>query len=272
MGKIKCPACLRDVAAESTSVGLTKFLCNVHKADLDRYLQGVVGTPPAHSKVSETQLTLHEILEDLRQDALSIAEHYDDSVYQHANYPTQYARSNMNGVFGEAEKRIQQALTSVKSEMNSPSSRKVSSSDGKSVACEDCGWGYEEPGFTDLVLPNDIWAKVAPTNAILCPNCICKRLDKAEVIVTRLSAHFRNADILVKSTTEQDYQERDGVKYLIGPYTFEHRQAYLEIQMKLYLHRHPKATRARAKRVAMNKWRLVVNKSVEATEVSNDTE
>lgn len=59
---------------------------------------------------SSNDSKVEEILEELRQDALSIAEHYDDTTYQHANYRTMHGRSNMNGVFGEAEKKIKSAI------------------------------------------------------------------------------------------------------------------------------------------------------------------
>jgi hypothetical protein len=46
--------------------------------------------------------------------------------------------------------------------------------------CLDCGRHYgNEYGFPDLVLPNDVWAKISPTGdegGMLCPSCICKRL------------------------------------------------------------------------------------------------
>lgn len=60
--------------------------------------------------VKDVESEIDAILEDLRQDALAIAEHYNDAVCQHANYPTMHVRSNMNGVFGEAEKKLRELL------------------------------------------------------------------------------------------------------------------------------------------------------------------
>jgi hypothetical protein len=46
-------------------------------------------------------------------------------------------------------------------------------------ACYDCGRHYgDEYGFPDLVLPNDVWAKISPRGdegGLLCPSCICRR-------------------------------------------------------------------------------------------------
>jgi hypothetical protein len=46
-------------------------------------------------------------------------------------------------------------------------------------ACYDCGRRYGDVyGFPDLVLPNDLWAKISPSGdegGLLCPSCICRR-------------------------------------------------------------------------------------------------
>jgi hypothetical protein len=45
--------------------------------------------------------------------------------------------------------------------------------------CADCGMEYGT--FPDLILPDDVWARIAPREGkygILCPTCIAKRLDK----------------------------------------------------------------------------------------------
>ena len=46
--------------------------------------------------------------------------------------------------------------------------------------CYDCGRRYgNEFGFPDLVVPNDVWQKIAPLNdegGLLCPSCMCRRL------------------------------------------------------------------------------------------------
>lgn len=48
-----------------------------------------------------------------------------------------------------------------------------------SAHCADCGMEYGT--FPDMILPDDVWARIAPNeggNGILCPTCIAKRLDK----------------------------------------------------------------------------------------------
>ncbi len=48
--------------------------------------------------------------------------------------------------------------------------------------CNDCGLDYDDDGFQDLVLPNDLWAKISPTgdvNGLLCPTCLIRALFKA---------------------------------------------------------------------------------------------
>lgn len=47
----------------------------------------------------------------------------------------------------------------------------------KVAACYDCGLPYNDPGFSDLVVPNDIWLKISPTGhegGLLCPSCMVK--------------------------------------------------------------------------------------------------
>lgn len=45
--------------------------------------------------------------------------------------------------------------------------------------CIDCGRKYgDEYGFPDLLVPNDVWAKISPTEhegGLLCPSCMCRR-------------------------------------------------------------------------------------------------
>lgn len=46
------------------------------------------------------------------------------------------------------------------------------------AVCYDCGLPYEE--FQDMVVPNDIWELISPTNfkgaGLLCPTCMANRL------------------------------------------------------------------------------------------------
>lgn len=55
------------------------------------------------------------------------------------------------------------------------------------LGCLDCGEPYGSPRFPDLVIDNDAFAKIAPNppdGGLLCPNCICARLEKAGVETT----------------------------------------------------------------------------------------
>lgn len=64
----------------------------------------------------------------------------------------------------------------------------------KKSKCFDCGWQYGAEGWVDLVLPNWAWNKISPRGnggGILCPNCICKRLEQADIRVVRLLPDFK---------------------------------------------------------------------------------
>lgn len=59
--------------------------------------------------------------------------------------------------------------------------------------CYDCGLAYGEPGFADLVVPHDIWAKISPTgdeNGLLCPTCMVRAAEKAGL--SNVRAKFRS--------------------------------------------------------------------------------
>ncbi|KKL56668.1 hypothetical protein LCGC14_2243070 [marine sediment metagenome] len=50
--------------------------------------------------------------------------------------------------------------------------------------CHDCHRPYNDPGFQDLVIPNDIWRQISPTKdegGLLCPSCLCARLETAGI-------------------------------------------------------------------------------------------
>lgn len=49
-------------------------------------------------------------LEALRREVLKIAEHFHDAEYQRQNFPTMHSRSNINGVFGEAEAALESII------------------------------------------------------------------------------------------------------------------------------------------------------------------
>lgn len=58
--------------------------------------------------------------------------------------------------------------------------------------CWDCGRSYgNEHGFPDLIVSDDVWAKISPTGhegGLLCPSCICRRAFEAGV--EDAEAHF----------------------------------------------------------------------------------
>lgn len=50
------------------------------------------------------------------------------------------------------------------------------------AACYDCGLPYSDPGFADLLVPNDVWNKAGPTGhegGLLCPTCLVRACEKA---------------------------------------------------------------------------------------------
>lgn len=50
--------------------------------------------------------------------------------------------------------------------------------------CHDCERPYTDGGFPDLIIPFWAWKQISPTgdyNGLLCPSCICKRLDAADI-------------------------------------------------------------------------------------------
>lgn len=63
-------------------------------------------------------------------------------------------------------------------------SKKDEARSSAGAACFDCGRAYDDPGFQDLVLDDDVWACISPTGnegGLLCPSCICKRLHVAGI-------------------------------------------------------------------------------------------
>jgi len=50
--------------------------------------------------------------------------------------------------------------------------------------CNDCGLAYGRGGFADLIVPDNVWELINPSDyvggGLLCPNCICARLRRVE--------------------------------------------------------------------------------------------
>lgn len=67
------------------------------------------------------------------------------------------------------------------------------------VGCMDCGLPYGDPGFADLFVPHDVWAKISPTGdegGILCPTCMVRAAVKAGV---ETSAIFRSGPFFAEN-------------------------------------------------------------------------
>jgi hypothetical protein len=55
------------------------------------------------------------------------------------------------------------------------------------IRCEDCQRPYGKPGFPDLVIPDADWKRISTTQdegGLLCPSCICARLECAGIETT----------------------------------------------------------------------------------------
>lgn len=52
------------------------------------------------------------------------------------------------------------------------------------LGCLDCGEKYGSPRFPDLIIDNEAFAVIAPNppdGGLICPNCICARLEMASL-------------------------------------------------------------------------------------------
>jgi hypothetical protein len=69
------------------------------------------------------------------------------------------------------------------------------------ACCFDCRRAYgDEYGFPDLIVSNDVWAKISPTGndgGLLCPSCLCRRAYDAGI--ENVAAVFRSGPFV---TTE----------------------------------------------------------------------
>lgn len=79
--------------------------------------------------------------------------------------------------------------------------------------CEDCGRNYADDGFQDLVLPNDVWAKISSTgdeNGLLCPSCIVARCVKAGI---ECKAMWRSGPFYQDEEVEEEKAEPEYIQY-----------------------------------------------------------
>jgi hypothetical protein len=59
--------------------------------------------------------------------------------------------------------------------------------------CLDCGLTYDDPGFCDLVVSDEVWRAISPTGhegGLLCPTCMCRAARKAGL--EGVAASFRS--------------------------------------------------------------------------------
>lgn len=72
----------------------------------------------------------------------------------------------------------------------------------KIAQCYDCKRAYGKPGFPDLIIPVEIWRQISPTKnegGLLCPSCICARLEKQKI---KCYGAFMSGPILSVSVIE----------------------------------------------------------------------
>lgn len=65
--------------------------------------------------------------------------------------------------------------------------------------CYDCGLSYDDPGFSDLVVPDDVWLKISPTGhsgGLLCPTCMVRRAEHAGL--ESIQAVFRSGPFVAR--------------------------------------------------------------------------
>lgn len=74
----------------------------------------------------------------------------------------------------------------------------------KYCQCYDCGAPYHD--FEDMVIPNDLWEKINPTehegSGILCPTCIVNRLNYLSLWYDILSPLKRIDNLADKTITK----------------------------------------------------------------------
>lgn len=71
-------------------------------------------------------------------------------------------------------------------------------------------------------------------------------------------SNYKKADHRLVQPRPEHYKKRDDVDVLCGPYSLEQRDAFFDVQISLYLTRHPERARKDAKQAAFMKWRNLV--------------
>lgn len=105
-----------------------------------------------------------------------------------------------------------------------------------SLGCIDCGERYGSPRFPDLLIEQEAWNKIAPNHdegGILCPNCICARLETAGL--SKVRSAFRSGPLISDGRVE-DWLPRRSYKAeeagsIPAPATVELQPGWLEKQI-----------------------------------------
>jgi hypothetical protein len=88
--------------------------------------------------------------------------------------------------------------------MPNPDEKDIVDDEKPRAHCADCGRPYgDEYGFPDLVVSDDVWAKISgPTgNGLLCPSCLCHRSHNAGV--KNAVAVFRSGPFVVYDIVDE---------------------------------------------------------------------
>ncbi len=76
--------------------------------------------------------------------------------------------------------------------------------------CYDCGLLYGSPAWIELVIPNDIWAKITPSihkeGGLLCPTCMAKRC--ADLGLENISAQIFSGPFEIKHIETEVIKEK----------------------------------------------------------------
>lgn len=67
--------------------------------------------------------------------------------------------------------------------------------------CMGCCLPYDDPGFADLVVPNDVWARISPAGhegGLLCPTCMVRAAAKAGL--AGVQATFRSGPFVIAAS------------------------------------------------------------------------
>ncbi len=92
------------------------------------------------------------------------------------------------------------------------------------ASCYDCDLPYDDDGFEDFIIPNDIWRRISPTGddgGILCAVCICRRVKRAGMSnipgafmsgpIDTVSPHLMQAYGMAENLWEQALKDDDVV-------------------------------------------------------------